>query len=71
MIADDVLFPDIPTARQVGRAKRDIYAAFISDLHCGSQEFLGDELDQFIAWLNGKDVDNSDRTMAENTILQA
>lgn len=66
MIADDVIFPDIPTARQIGRAKRDIYAAFISDLHCGSQEFLGDELDQFIAWLNGKDVDNSDKTMVEN-----
>ena len=67
MIADDVVFPDIPTARQIGHAKRDIYAAFISDLHCGSQEFLGDELDQFIAWLNGKDVDNSDKTMVENT----
>ena len=67
MIADDVIFPDIPTARQIGHAKRDIYAAFISDLHCGSQEFLGDELDQFIAWLNGKDVDNSDKTLVENT----
>lgn len=67
MIADDVLFPDIPTARQIGRAKREIYAAFISDLHCGSQEFLEDELDQFFAWLNGKDVDDSDKDMAENT----
>ncbi|MGY5881286.1 MAG: metallophosphoesterase [Candidatus Thorarchaeota archaeon] len=67
MIADDVLFPDIPTARQIGRARRDIYAAFISDLHCGSQEFLEEELDQFIAWLNGKDVDDADKSMAENT----
>jgi len=67
MIADDVLFPDIPTARQMGRAKRDIYAAFISDLHCGSQEFLEEELDQFIAWLNGKDVDEADKSTAANT----
>jgi len=66
MIADDILFPDIPTARQIGRAKRDIYAAFISDLHCGSQEFLEKELDQFIAWLNGKNVDDADRSMVEN-----
>ncbi|MGY5871983.1 MAG: metallophosphoesterase [Candidatus Thorarchaeota archaeon] len=66
MIADDVIFPDIPTARQIGHAKRDIYAAFISDLHCGSQEFLEDELDQFIAWLNGKDVDDSEKTMVQN-----
>ena len=67
MIADDVLFPDIPTARQIGRANRDIYAAFISDLHCGSQEFLEDELDQFIAWLNGKDVSDADKSLAQNT----
>ena len=67
MIADDVLFPDIPTARQIGRATRDVYAAFISDLHCGSQEFLEEELDSFIAWLNGRDVDESDKAMAEKT----
>jgi DNA polymerase II small subunit len=67
MIADDVLFPDIPTARQIGRAKRDVYAAFISDLHCGSQEFLEDELDTFIAWLSGKDVDESDKSLVSNT----
>lgn len=67
MIADDVLFPDIPTARQIGHAKRDVYAAFISDLHCGSQEFLEDELDTFIAWLSGKDVDESDKSLVHNT----
>jgi len=67
MIADDVLFPDIPTVRQVGRAKKEVYAAFISDLHCGSQEFLEDELDRFIAWLSGRDVDTSDKNMMEKT----
>jgi len=62
MIADDVIFPDIPTAREIGRAPRDVYAAFISDLHCGSEEFLEEELDQFIDWLNGKDVDTEDES---------
>ena len=66
MIADDVLFPDIPTARQIGRAKKDIYAIFISDLHCGSQEFLEDEFDRFIAWLSGHGVDDSDKSIVEN-----
>ena len=67
MIVDDILFPDIPTVRQIGRAKRDVYAAFISDLHCGSQEFLEDELDTFIDWVGGKDVDESDKLMIQNT----
>jgi DNA polymerase II small subunit len=65
MIADDVIFPDIPTARQAGRARRDVYAAFISDLHCGSHEFLEDEFDCFIDWLRGRDVDGNDRAMVE------
>ena len=65
MIADDVLFPDIPTVRQLGRARKEVYAAFISDLHCGSQEFLEDEFDRFIDWISGHDVDTSDKNMVE------
>ncbi|MDF1539729.1 MAG: metallophosphoesterase [Candidatus Thorarchaeota archaeon] len=63
MIADDIIFPDIPAARSLGRARRDVYAAFISDLHCGSQEFLEDEFDRFVNWLRGKDVDTADKEM--------
>ena len=63
MIADDVIFPDIPTARPMGRAKRDVYAAFISDIHCGSKEFLEDEFDSFIDWMNGNDVEEADKSM--------
>jgi DNA polymerase II small subunit len=67
MIADDILFPDIPTARQIGRAKKEVYAAFISDIHCGSQEFLEDEFDRFIDWMNGHNVEPSDKNMVEKT----
>ncbi|MFX1559445.1 MAG: DNA-directed DNA polymerase II small subunit [Promethearchaeota archaeon] len=65
MIADDVIFPDIPTARDVGRAKRDVYATFISDIHCGSKEFLEDEFDKFIDWMNGRDVDEEDKALVK------
>ncbi|MHA2142316.1 MAG: DNA-directed DNA polymerase II small subunit [Candidatus Thorarchaeota archaeon] len=67
MIADDVIFPDIPMVRESGRAQREVYAAFISDLHCGSNEFLEDEFDRFIRWLSGRDVDNSEKHMIERT----
>ncbi|UCH05389.1 MAG: metallophosphoesterase [Candidatus Thorarchaeota archaeon] len=63
MIADDVILPDIPMTREVGRAQRDVYAAFISDIHCGSSEFLEDEFDLFIDWLGGRDVDSSEKQM--------
>ncbi len=65
MIADDVIFPDIPTARDVGRARRDVYAVFISDIHCGSKEFLEDEFDRFIDWMNGRDIDDEDKAIAK------
>lgn len=65
MIADDVIFPDIPTAREVGRAKRDVYATFISDIHCGSKEFLEDAFDKFIGWMNGRDVDEEDKDLVK------
>ena len=63
MIANDVIFPDIPTTRQAGRAKRDAYAVFLSDLHCGSREFMEEEFDKLINWLNGRDVESSDKEM--------
>ncbi|MFW9793061.1 MAG: metallophosphoesterase [Candidatus Thorarchaeota archaeon] len=66
MIVDDVIFPGIPTARPVGRAKRDVNAVFISDIHCGSKEFLEDEFDRFIDWMNGRGVDDSDKRLVNN-----
>ncbi len=65
MIADDVIFPDIPTARQAGRARSDVYAVFVSDLHCGSLEFLEDEFDRFIDWIRGRDCDSSEKRMVD------
>ncbi len=65
MIADDVIFPDIPTARDVGRARRDVYAVFISDIHCGSKEFLEDEFDKFIDWMNGRGIDEEDKAIVK------
>lgn len=61
LIADDILYPDVPTTRPAGRADRDVYAAFISDIHYGSTEFLEDEFDRFIDWLSGKDVNSEDK----------
>ncbi len=66
MIAKDVIFPDIPTAATTGRADRTVYAAFISDLHFGSKEFLEDDFDRFIDWLRGVDVEDSEKKIVQN-----
>jgi len=67
MIARDVIFPDIPTARDIGRAKRDVYAVFISDLHVGSYEFLNEEFNSFIDWLRGMNISSDLKEVANQT----
>ena len=67
LIADDVIFPDIPAAREIGRARRDVYAAFISDIHCGSNEFLEEEFDRFVDWLKGIDVPDEKKDLVSKT----
>lgn len=67
MIVRDIIFPDIPTARNLGRANRNLYAVFISDLHVGSKEFLEDEFNTFLNWLRGVDVDSDLKEVVNST----
>ncbi len=50
---NDVIFPDIPYVPEK-KAPNPGKAAFISDLHIGSNKFLMNEFEDFIEWLNGK-----------------
>ncbi|MCD6546927.1 MAG: DNA-directed DNA polymerase II small subunit [Nanoarchaeota archaeon] len=51
--ADKIIFPDIPE-RPIKKAKEEVYAAFISDTHVGSNMFLAKEFSHFIKWLKGE-----------------
>ena len=53
LIVEDIQFPDIPQ-REPRRAKEAVSAALISDLHVGSREFMKEEFNRFLLWLNGK-----------------
>jgi len=50
LFANDIFSPDA-MARKREEDTED-YAAFISDIHCGSSMFLEDEFSRFISWLN-------------------
>jgi len=62
--ADNLVFPDIPE-RPIKKAEDEIYAAFISDIHVGSNMFLPKEFQSMIDWLNGKVGDNLQMEMAK------
>lgn len=51
--AEKIIFPEIPE-RPIKKAEEEVYAAFISDTHVGSNMFLPKELTQFTEWLKGR-----------------
>ena len=49
--ADSVIRPDLPIPDGVNKTKDKVKAAYISDLHIGSEDTLHDRLDRFAKWL--------------------
>jgi DNA polymerase II small subunit len=56
LLAHDFFNPDIPDKPRRG-SEEEIYAAFLSDLHVGSQKFMSTSFNQFLKWLNGESRD--------------
>lgn len=54
IFADNIYWPDVPLHKELKKSPNEAYAAFISDLHVGSQEFLEEKFKRFIDWTNGK-----------------
>ncbi|MCD6462008.1 MAG: DNA-directed DNA polymerase II small subunit, partial [Thermoplasmata archaeon] len=51
LFADEVVFPSIPRTRRVNTAGEEVYAAFISDIHVGSNTFLPRVWERFLRFL--------------------
>lgn len=53
IFANNILLPDVPLNKELKKAPDEVYALFLSDIHVGSKQFLPDELEKFLLWLNG------------------
>ncbi|ELY64356.1 DNA-directed DNA polymerase II small subunit [Natronococcus jeotgali] len=49
---DSMYFPDVPRTHEPSTADRHVQAALISDVHVGSQEFMGEAWNRFADWLH-------------------
>jgi DNA polymerase II small subunit len=56
--ANSVVKPDLPIPDGVTKTKEEVKAAYISDLHIGSEDTLDDRLDRFAEWLGTSDASN-------------
>ncbi len=65
LILEDVFFPEIPQ-KKPPEVSCEVYAALISDLHIGSRNFMREEFNRFVSWLNGKFGNSTWREIASH-----
>ena len=58
IVVQNIVFPDVSIQNSRHKSENPVYAAFLSDIHIGSKQFLEKEWQGFIKWING-DVGNS------------
>jgi DNA polymerase II small subunit len=61
----EIIFPDMPEL-PAKKAPMPGKAAFISDLHIGSNRFLPEQFEAFINWINGKDGSEKQKELAKS-----
>jgi DNA polymerase II small subunit len=64
LIANRFVFPDIRMQPQNNHADIPVYAAFLSDIHIGSNMFMESEWNAFLKWINGNLGNSRQRKVA-------
>jgi DNA polymerase II small subunit len=52
IFANNIVLPDIPNTNEVKKTQDEVYALFLSDMHVGSIDFLEDDFNKFLKWIN-------------------
>jgi len=64
LFANNVVFPDIPS-QELKKSPNEEYLACMSDLHFGSKQFMGDEFNRFLSWVNLETGNDKQKKIAE------
>ena len=65
IFANNILWPDVPISKELKKHPEDIYSIFLSDLHIGSKDFLPEEFDKFLRWINCELGNEAQREIAK------
>ena len=52
IFANNLIFPDIPMIKEIKKCEDEAYALFLSDMHVGSKDFLKQDFNRFLKWIN-------------------
>jgi len=64
IFANSLIYPDTPMTQDIKKSKEEVYALFLSDLHVGSKNFLEQDFNKFLKWINGKLGNEAQRKIA-------
>lgn len=60
LFCNDLFYPD-SFLKEQHKSEQEVYAIFLSDFHIGSKNFLEDNFNRFIDWLNGKECNENQK----------
>lgn len=66
IFANNILWPDVPTNKELKKSDEEKYAIFLSDLHVGSAKFLPEDFEKFLKWINADLGNEQQRQIAGN-----
>ncbi len=64
IIIKNIVYPDISIQNERHHADIQVFAAFLSDIHVGSKQFMEDQWQAFLRWINGEIGNSRQRDVA-------
>ncbi len=64
IFANNLILPDIPVTNELKKSGEEGYALFLSDIHVGSNNFLEQDFEKFLSWLNQSSGNDSQKEVA-------
>jgi len=65
LFVDNIVLPEIPVDKEFKKYPEEIYALFLSDIHVGSTDFLEEEFNKFLSWVNGETGNETQKKKAQ------
>jgi DNA polymerase II small subunit len=64
IVIHNIVYPDISIQNERHKAQVPLYAAFLSDIHIGSKQFMQEQWQAFLRWINGEMGNTRQRDVA-------
>ena len=66
IFVNEIIWPDIPSEKELKKQNEEKFAIFLSDIHVGSTKFLPEDFEKFLRWINGDIGNQQQKHIAKN-----